>query len=90
MIKDKYTKNLSQIQVCTVFLICLSFEKQCFTQVYRALCGDANMATELMLPGNYSQTVQNAKSHVTPSLTWCHHSFVLYCKTKNTIVKTIK
>ena len=51
------------------------------------------MATELMLPGSYSQTVQNAKSHVTPSLAWCHHSFCAllqnkedYCKDNKIII----
>ena len=51
------------------------------------------MATELMLLGSYSQTVQNAKCHVTPSLTWCHHSFCAllqnkehYCKDNKIII----
>ena len=45
MINDCYINNLAKIEVCAVFSLshCL---RKCFTQLYRAFCGDGILMLE--------------------------------------------
>ena len=48
--EDEYSNSVAKIQVDLCNVLCGRYSKKCFTQIYKAMCGDAIFVSQIWQP----------------------------------------